>query len=370
LPALMNRPPLKNVLITAAITVVAACAFATDTVIEEIVARVNNQIITRSELNRSREQMQNEQRQQGGADSLSQGAEAERNLLRDLIDQQLLVQKGADLGITADTELVKKLDELRKQLNLDSMEELEKEAQKQGISFEEFKQNMRNGIITQEVIQREVGSHINIPPAEIKKYYEEHKAEMEQPEAVRLSEILVTPPSRPGEDPTPDAMVAAEEKAKAALAEVKNGKGFGEVALRYSDGPSADQGGDLGYFKRGTLAKELEDKTFVMKKDEVTDVIQTKQGFVVLKVTDHRQAGVPPLSAVEGQISEQLYYKRLQPALRAYLTKLREDAFIDIKPGYVDTGASPNQTKPTVTNASTPAEKGKAKKKKKKFWVL
>jgi peptidyl-prolyl cis-trans isomerase SurA len=366
----MNRPPLKFVLITAAVVFVAACAFATDTVIEEIVARVNNQIITRSELNRSRDQLQNEQRQQGGAEGLaSHGAEAEKNLLRDLIDQQLLVQKGADLGITADTELVKKLDELRKQLNLDSMEDLEKEAQKQGISFEEFKQNMRNGIITQEVIQREVGSHITTPPEEITKFYEAHKAEMEQPEAVRLSEILVTPASQPGQDPTPEAVTAAQEKAKQALAELKQGKTFSDVALKYSDGPSADQGGDLGYFKRGTLAKELEDKTFVMKQGEVTDVIQTKQGFVVLKLDDHRQAGVPPRSAVEGKISEQLYYQKLQPALRAYLTKLREDAFIDIKPGYVDSGASPNQTKPTITNSAAPAPKGKAKKKK-KFWVL
>ena len=366
----MNRPPLKIVLLMAVITVVAACAFGADTVIEEIVARVNNQIITRSELNRSREQMQNEERQQGGAESLPHGAEAEKNLLRDLIDQQLLVQKGQDLGITADTELVKKLDELRKQLNLDSMEALEKEAQKQGVSFEEFKQNIRNGIITQEVIQREVGAHINTSPAEVNQFYEDHKAEMEQPEAVRLSEILITPASRPGEDPTPEAVTAAQDKAKEALAELKKGKSFGDVAQKYSDGPSASQGGDLGYFKRGTLAKELEDRTFTMKKDEVTDVIQTKQGYVVLKVNDHRQAGIPPRSAVEAQITEQLYYKKLQPALRSYLTKLREDAFIDIKPGYVDSGASPNQTKPTVTNSAAPAEKEKAKKKKRKFWVL
>jgi peptidyl-prolyl cis-trans isomerase SurA len=358
------------VLLTAIVAVAAVCALAGDTVIEEIVARVNNQIITRSELNRSREQLANEQRQPAEAGGAAPAKEEEQNLLRDLIDQQLLVQKGQEDGITGDTALVKKLDDLRKQMNLDSIEDLEKEAQKQGVSFEEFKQNLRNGIITQEVIQRDVSTHINTPPEEIKQYYDAHKAEMEQPEAVRLSEILITPLNKPGEDPAPEAITAAQNKAREALAEVKKGAGFSDVAKKYSDGPTASQGGDLGYFKRGTLAKELEDKTFVMKAGEVTDVIQTKQGFVVLRVDEHRQAGVPPLSAVQDQINEQIYYKKLQPALRAYLTKLREESYIDVKPGYVDTGASPNQTQPVITNASASANQHKAKRKKRKKFLF
>jgi peptidyl-prolyl cis-trans isomerase SurA len=367
----MIRTPYKYLLLLTVVAFAAACAFAGDTVIEEIVARVNNQIITRSELNRSRDQMLNDRRQQESEGvAATHSVDDEKNLLRDLIDQQLMLQKGQDEGITGDTELVKKLDELRKQMNLDSLEALEKEAQKQGLSYEEFKQNMRNNIITQTVIQRDVASHIAITPEEITQYYDAHKAEMEQPEAVRLSEILITPPTKPGEDPTPDDVTAAQDKAKEALAEVKQGKSFSDVAKKYSDGPSASQGGDLGYFKRGTLAKELEDKTFVMKPGNVTDVIQTKQGFVVLKVDEHRQAGVPPKSAVEGQINEQLYYQKLQPALRTYLTKLREDAYIDIKPGYVDTGASPNETKPVITNSATPDKTKEKTKKKKKLLVF
>ena len=100
-------------------------------------------------------------------------------------------------------------------------------------------------------------------------------------------------------------------------------------------------------FKRGQLAKELEDKTFAMKAGEVSDVIRTKQGYVILKVVDHQMAGIPPLKDALPKIEDALYTQKLQPALRAYLTKLREDAYIDYKPGYVDTGASPNQTKPS-----------------------
>jgi peptidyl-prolyl cis-trans isomerase SurA len=246
------------------------------------------------------------------------------------------------------------------------MEALEKEAQKQGISYEDFKQNLKNEIIRSQVIQREVGSHITVSQEEQKQFYEEHRAEMEQPEQVRLSEILVAPQAKEGEEASQEAITAAEQKAKQALAEIKGGKSFNEVAQKYSNGPTAAQGGDLGYFKRGTLAKELETLTFGMKTGEVSDVVRTKQGFVILKVDEHMQAGVPPLKNVEGQIGEQIYLRKLQPALREYLTKLREDAFIDVKPGYVDSGASPNQTKPVITTASTAQDTGKEKTKKKK----
>ena len=104
-----------------------------------------------------------------------------------------------------------------------------------------------------------------------------------------------------------------------------------------------------------------------MKAGEVTDVIRTKQGYVILKVTDHQMAGIPPMKDVEPKIMDALYYDKLQPALRAYLTKLREEAYIDIREGYTDSGASPNQTKPIETAAARDTEAKNLKKKKKKF---
>src|SRR5581483_11709881 len=143
-----------------------------------------------------------------------------------------------------------------------------------------------------------------------------HKQEMEGPEYIRLSEILVAPkPTTPAIAPAPDAnappsdsaaktasdpakqevdeasLKAAEAKANDLLKQIRNGASFDEIAKKYSDGPSAQDGGALGIFKRGQLAKELEDKTFAMKAGDVTDVIRTKQGYVILKVNDHQQAG-------------------------------------------------------------------------------
>jgi peptidyl-prolyl cis-trans isomerase SurA len=367
---------MRKAAILTAVLLAAALVFAADTVVEEIVARINGAIITSSDLQRSQQQTVSELRQAGGSLTDQDIAEHEKNVLRDLIDQQLLIQKASDLGITGDTELIKRLDEIRKQMGLDSMEALEKAAEAQGVSYEDFKRGLRNQILTQAVISREVGSHILITTEEAKKYYDSHRSELERPEQVRLSEILVStqkPAANEGEtasDVGVDEIAAAKSKAEALLQEIRHGAKFEDVAKRSSDGPTAAQGGDLGYFKRGTLAKELEDITFAMKPGDVSDVIHTKQGFIVLKVTEHTPAGLPPLKDVEGEIQNAIYLQKLQPALRTYLTKLREDAFIDIKPGYVDTGASPNQTKPYMVAAAGAEENAKKPKKKKKFLIF
>lgn len=343
------------------------------TVVEEIIARINNHIITRSEFDRSQQQVQQEGEQQNATPQ--EITSKEKNVLRDLVDQQLLLQKGDDLGITAETDLVKRLDEIRKQMNLATMDDLAKAAQEQGVSYEEFKENLRENIITQKVIQQEVGSKVNITPAEIQKYYKDHLNDMSQPEQVRLSEILISTQPKPTEDPKTAASITDEQRVATAQAkanqvyeDIEKGAKFEDVAKKDSDGPTAAQGGDLGYFKRGTLAKELEDTTFDMKAGEITKPIRTKQGFVILQVTEHQQAGVPPEKEVEGKIQDAIYLQKLQPALRAYLTKLREDAYIDIKPGYTDSGASPNETKPIYTTAA--ADQAKKHNKKKKRFLL
>jgi peptidyl-prolyl cis-trans isomerase SurA len=361
------------------------CAVATAQVVEEIIARVNNQIITRSEFERSKDQLRDDVKQQAPVNADAVYADREKDVLRDLIDQQLLLEKGKDLSITGDTELIKRLDQMRKDMKLESMEDLEKAATSQGISYEDFKQNMRNQIITQKVIGEEVGSHLNLSKEDEQKYYDDHKNELEQPESIHLSEILITP-KKPAEKPADNqtqnanqtqgaaneadkpaddaALAAADTKANDLLKQIRAGASFEDIAKKNSDGPSAAQGGDLGMFKRGTLAKELEDKTFAMKPGEVTDVIRTKQGYVILKVISHQQAGIPPLKDVEVKVEDAVYYQELQPALRAYLTKLREEAYINIKPGYTDAGASPNETQPIdVSTKPTPAKKLKKKKK-------
>lgn len=322
-------------------------------VVEDIVARVNDQVISRSDFARAEQDLEAQARQQNWTQQ--QLYEQKHDLLRDLIDQQLLLSRGKELDITGETELIKRLDEMRKQNHLDTMEDLQKAAEDQGVSWEDFKASIRNRIITQEVIRDEVGRRVNISPSEIQKYYSDHRQEFEQPEQVRLSEILI-----PTANPDDAAQVAAaQKKADGIEAQLKSGSDFAQLAKSSSGGPTAAQGGDLGDFKRGQLAKVLEDQTFSLKAGDYTEPIRTKQGYVILKVTEHTAGGVQPLKDVEPQVEDAVGMSKMAPALRDYLTKLREDAYINIRGGYEDSGASPNEMKPVYSAYTPPSPKKK-----------
>ena len=322
-------------------------------VVEQIVARVNDQVISTSDYNRAVQDLEQQAQQHQWTEQ--QLYEQKQNLLRDLIDQQLLLSRGKELDITGDAELIRELDEMRKQNHLDSLDDLQKAAEAQGVSWEDFKANMRNHIIAQEVIRDEVSPHINISQSEIQAYYNEHKQDFDQPEQIRLSEILI-----PTADPDNAAQVAdAKKKADDAEAKLKAGADFAGLAKSVSAGVTAASGGDLGDFRRGQLAKVLEDQTFDLKPGQYTEPIRTKQGYVILKVTDHTPGGIAPLKDVEPQIEDQIGMAKMQPALRDYLTKLREAAYIDIAQGYEDSGASPNEMKPVYSAYAPPAPKKK-----------
>jgi len=332
------------------------------TTVEDIIARVNDQIITRSDYERALAEVDRDARQRGAA-TMQEVAAAHKDLLRNLIDQQLWISKGKQLGITGETELVKKLDEIRKQYNLKSMEDLEAAAKEQGVSFEDFKQNIRNGLITQEVMRQEVGQNIRFTPGEAERYYEEHKQDYAQPESVHLSEIMIST----GGATEGEKLTAAKAKADDIEARLHAGGDFTQLAKSFSDGPTAAQGGDLGQYQPGALPKLLEEKTFPLQVGQYTEPILTRQGYIILKVDDHVKGGVRPYKEVEAQVQDAFYMSRMEPAIRQYLTKLREDSFIDIKPGYTDTGASPNETKPVFSAYTPPAPKKKAKVERTRF---
>ena len=330
-------------------------------VVEDVVARVNDQIITSSDYERASQQMDADGKQQGW--SPQELEDRKRNLLRDLVDKELLLSKGKELGITGETELIKRLDEIRKQNHLESMEDLEKAAQQQGVSYEDFKQNIRNEIISQEVIREQVSRHIQLTKADVSSFYQEHKAEFEQPEAVHLSEILI--PVKPDD---PASLAEAQAKAAEVEAKLKSGTSFEDLSKQYSTGPTAQTGGDLGEFKKGSglLAKPFEDATFALKAGEVTSPIRTKQGLIIFKVVQHT-GGSNDFASVEPQVEEAAFMDRMQPELRKYLTTLREQAYIDIRPGFQDAGAAAHSVKPLYSAYTQPGLKKKKKVQKARF---
>ncbi len=302
--------------------------------VEEIIARVNNEIITKSEydhaLAMAEEEAKNDCQTHCTPEQLATETEERRkNALRDLIDQSLLVQRAKDLGTSVEPAVIKKLDQIRIQNKLDSLEDLEKAVTSQGINWEDFKNNIRNSLLTQQVIGSEVGSHITISPVDVQKYYEAHKSEFVRPEQVALREIEITT-----EGKKPDQIPELKKKADTALQRVQDGEDFAEIAKRFSDGSTAKEGGMLGIYKRGELSKVLEDKVFVMKRNELTPVMETKQGFLILQVLEHYDEGEQSLDKVQNEISEHLYNERLEPAVRLYLNTLRQQSYVVVDPRY------------------------------------
>jgi peptidyl-prolyl cis-trans isomerase SurA len=308
------------------------------TVIEEIVARVNDDIITRSDLDQARQDMVDAVREEcsgcSDADIQAKIAAQEPDLLRNLIDQSLLVQRAKDDDINVDADVVKKLDDIRQQNHINSMEDLERQIDASGMDFEDYKTKIKNQLLTREVISKEVSSRVIVDHADVVKYYNDHPDEFQRPEQVVLREIIVSTDGK-----TPDEITALQKKAQGLLDRVRAGDDFGQLAIHFSDGSTAKEGGELGTYERGQLAPDIENQVFKLNRNQTTDVIQTKTGFLILQVEQRYEAGLQPLDKVEDEITDKLFTAKMEPQLRDYLKQLRQDSFVEVKPGYVDTAA-------------------------------
>src|ERR1700733_1901704 len=338
----------------------AAMAPVNGKVVEDIIARVNDQIITQSDYDRAAEQLEQEAKQQ--AIPPREMEQKQADLLRDLIDQQLLLSKGKELGITGETELIKQLDNIRKQNHLESMEDLEKAAAQQGASYEDFKATIRNRIITEQVVRDEVGRKISMSPGEVQAYFKAHESEFAQPDSVTLNKIMIpTPAKSASEGADAPEVAAAQAQAEEIEKKLSAGAKFEDLAQPSPADPNAPKSVVLGEFHRGQLGKEFEDKAFALNAGQHSQPIRTKQGFIIFQATQRNPGGEASFKQVEPRVEEAIFLERMQPKLREYLTKLREEAAIDIKPGVVDTGASGNEMKLSYS-AYTPPPPKKQKK--------
>jgi peptidyl-prolyl cis-trans isomerase SurA len=319
-------------------TGVACAALLSAKIVERIIARVNNEIITERTYQQEQEKLREQLAQQySGAELQAQFKEQSKNLLRDLIDQSLMVQKAKDLDINVETDVVKQLDDIRKKNNLATLEDLETEVGKQGLNYEDFKDQIRRNLLMREVIGREVGSRIQLSRDDARKFYEAHKKEFESPGMVRLGQILISTEKRKPEE--------GEKRANDAFAELKAGQRFAEIAKKYSDGPGAEQGGEVGYMKEGTLAPDIGAAVAKLDVNEFSNPIQTRYGYIIVKVLERYSAGIPKFEEVEQRVNEVLYDQKMQPDLREYMLRLRKESYIYKAPGYVDTGEErPSET--------------------------
>lgn len=354
------------------IAAIAPLAQAADVrIVEEIIAKVNGDIITRGEMEQARTRLMEEAKSQGltGAQLAEVVRNQDKNALRDQIDQLLLVQRGKDLDVKVDADVTRRLAEIQSQSKITDPDKFHDYIREQtGMSFEDFQQQMKNTLLTQKVIGEEISSRISIPEADLRKYYEEHQKEFVREEQVFLSQILLST-----EGKTPAQVAAAQKKAADLVTRARKGEKFSDLARQNSDDPAtAKDGGQLPPYKRSEhlLVKEIEDLVFQQKRGYVTDAIKLPQYLLILKVDDHYEAGQASFEEVKEQITQKLAEPKMEPKVREYLTNLRQNAFLQIKDGYVDAGAAPGkdtrwkdviQLKPETTTKEEVAAKRKRK---------
>jgi peptidyl-prolyl cis-trans isomerase SurA len=327
----MKSKPLISSFLTALCAFAIVPGVAQAKIINRIIARVNNDIITQRQFERKELQLRQDLAQKYSGTELQKQFDGQRaNLLRGMIDEDLLVQKAKDLDISVETDVVKELDSIRAANHLDSLQDLEKAVESQGLIWEDFQDQIRRQLLMQQVIEREVGSRVNPTRDDARKYFESHRAEFESPAGVHLAEILVSDDKhKPGE---------AEKLAQDARAELKGGAKWQDVVKKYSDDSQTGPQGDIGFFKQGTMAPEVAAAVTKLDVNQTSDVVRISTGYIILKVLEIRTGGAPKFDEVEQQVEGELYNERIQGALRSYLSELRRESYIYLAPGYVDSG--------------------------------
>jgi peptidyl-prolyl cis-trans isomerase SurA len=351
-------------------------AFAADVkVMEEIIAKINGDIVTRSEIERDHRQLEATLKQQGLAGArLDEALKiASANLLRDRIDNLLLIQKGKELNLNVDSDVNREMAEIQRRVTAENPEMADPEKfqafvrEQTGMSYEDYKGETKSRFLTQRVVREEVGRRVPIKKEELRAYYDAHKNEFIRKDQVFLREILVAVKDRNN----PDAAAAAEKKAKDLVARARRGERFPEMAQQNSDSATAQQGGGLDPYQKGVLSPAIEATVWDKERGYVTDPIRIDTGFLILKVDEHQKEGQAEFEDVENEVQDRIFQTRMEPALRAYLTKLRQESFLEIKAGYEDTAAAPGkdttwtdpaELKPQTITKEEVAAKGRRKR--------
>lgn len=320
--------------------------------IEQIICKVNSDIITNIDLDHDRAEYEKQLRTTGySGKRLEDAVKAEDpNLLRNRIDHLLLQQKGKELELKVDSDLNKQIADMQRQTNVSDPEKFQALVrQETGKSYEDFKSDLKNSLYEQGVVSEEVMRKIQFKEEEVRAYYDAHLDEFQRDERVLLREITV---STQGKQDDPVAMAALQKKAKDLVDRARKGERFNELAQSNSDSLTAKDGGRLDPYKKGELAPAIEAAVWDKERGTVIDPINIGNALLILRVEEHYKAGLASFEEVDTAIQNHILDSRRQVALRAYLTKLRDLSFLEIKPGFEDTAAAPGKD----TKWSDPAQ--------------
>jgi parvulin-like peptidyl-prolyl isomerase len=302
-----------------------ASGIASAETLERIVAKVNGQIITLSQL----EQEVRTTLERLGPAPTPEEEQARLSQLRPetlnrMIDNMLVLQVAEERGLRVPARFFEEWKKnVMDQMKITSEEEFVRQVELQGASVETIRKQFEEGLLLQEVRRMEVDSKVSVSEPEIGERYREHIAEYTEPAKVRLREIVVK------FDSTTE--VDQGQKARRLLQEIRQGADFAEVARMHSESSSREAGGDLGFFEKGELTEALEKAAFALSPGEVSDVIRMESAFYVIRVEEKVEENVKPLEEVRSEVADAIFQEKMNAQLEKYVQQLRERAIVEIK---------------------------------------
>lgn len=299
----------KLKIIIACLIISSSCLYNAYASEDRIVAIVNDDIITSSELRT--------------ADTKVFPSAS----LSFLIEKKLQLQAARKKGISVNNEEVEAaLNDIKKMNRFSSDEEMTEALLKEGISIEDYKREIKEQLIILKVVNREVKSKISVSDKEVENYYQSNKGFFREQERIRIGYVNVPVKSSDSEDDVNKAL----RKINNILIDLNNNLSISEVKRRYSDSRDINFVSDLGFVKKGDLLPELENPAFSLKEGEVSDIIQTSAGFYIIKKIEVKKTEFKPLDEVKDKIRESLFQDKGENAYKDWLYNLKTSSYINI----------------------------------------
>ncbi|HEX7419709.1 MAG TPA: peptidylprolyl isomerase [Thermoanaerobaculia bacterium] len=317
---------MKKTLMTLAVTLAAATTFAAQP-IESIVVRVGDRIITRSMYDRRLRDAYTEAEQSGApADQIAtRKQELRRTLVDDLINELLIKDRADRLGITVnDAEIKDAVVRLKQQYGISTDAQFDDSLKKSGLTRAEMETRLRDTLVTNKVFARELRNREDLDDHELRERYDREKEHYRLAERAHLREIVIIRPESPA------AVDAARRKAEEITTSVRGGADFAKTASTVSESGTKDKGGDLGEVNRGELLPDLDKAVFNAAQGAIIGPIETKSGWHILKVEQRLPSEVPAFESVKDRLRKDVSDETFQRDLKAYLERLRKDAYIQI----------------------------------------
>lgn len=299
-------------------------------IVEEIVAIVNDDVITLSEYKREHDRMSQLLRAQVSGEEFDRQYERmKKELLNTMITNMLLLQEAEKKGFDVKEQVRLQIENIKKENSINSDEELRRALQQQGLVYEEWIKAMEERSLRDNVIFAEVRGNIVLDDSEIVNYYKLHPEEFTEPMEYKLRAIYISPEGKSEEE--------VEAKKREIDEKMQAGEKLADLAGQYSEGPGKESQGDLGSFKQGQLEKTLEQAVEKLKVGEMTSWLNVRNGWFLLQLDEKKESRLKSFEEARKEIEEKLFNQKSQKGLEKYLKELKEKSFIKIlKPNPLD----------------------------------